>query len=257
LPPGDHQLTLRYQVGTQERDSEQSVTVSVPARQSDKVVAALTAPNQPTTVLNEPRAAEGTLAIRTVEAGQEGAFFATGTAVAGSTVRLYLNGTFIADVRGAADGKWLLKVEKGMAAGHYEVRADMLEPTTSKVAARVEVPFDNPVQAAAGKPAAGRSDKPETAAAGPATPAPATQTATSSSSQQAAVTTEPATSGVAVVSEIQSVTVLRGDSLWRISRRVLGRGIRYTQIYEANSSQIRDPNRIWPGQVLVAPAKAD
>ena len=64
-------------------------------------------------------------------------------------------------------------------------------------------------------------------------------------------------SGVAVVKEIQSVTVLRGDSLWRISRRVLGKGIRYTQIYEAITTQIRDPNRIWPGQVLVAPGKPD
>ena len=42
-----------------------------------------------------------------------------------------------------------------------------------------------------------------------------------------------------------------------ISRRVLGKGIRYTQIYEANTTQIRDPNRIWPGQVLVAPGKPD
>ena len=59
--------------------------------------------------------------------------------------------------------------------------------------------------------------------------------------------------GVALVPEIQSVTVERGDSLWRISRRVLGRGVRYTQIYEANAGQIRDPNRIWPGQIFVAP----
>jgi nucleoid-associated protein YgaU len=63
----------------------------------------------------------------------------------------------------------------------------------------------------------------------------------------------PLAAGVALVPEIQSVTVERGDSLWRISRRVLGRGVRYTQIYEANAGQIRDPNRIWPGQIFVAP----
>ena len=63
----------------------------------------------------------------------------------------------------------------------------------------------------------------------------------------------PVQSGVAVVPEIQAVTVQRGDNLWRISRRILGKGSRYTQIYEANASQIRDPNRIWPGQVFVAP----
>ena len=59
--------------------------------------------------------------------------------------------------------------------------------------------------------------------------------------------------GVAVVPEIRAVTVTRGDNLWRISRKVLGSGARYTQIYEANASQIRDPNRIWPGQIFVAP----
>lgn len=59
--------------------------------------------------------------------------------------------------------------------------------------------------------------------------------------------------GLAVVPELQSITVVRGDSLWRISRRILGQGQRYTQIYEANPTQIRDPNRIFPGQVLVAP----
>ena len=59
--------------------------------------------------------------------------------------------------------------------------------------------------------------------------------------------------GVAIVPEIQAVTVQRGDNLWRISRKMLGKGARYTQIYEANASQIRDPHRIWPGQIFVAP----
>ena len=52
---------------------------------------------------------------------------------------------------------------------------------------------------------------------------------------------------------VQSLKVARGDTLWRISRRLLGQGVRYTQIYKVNAGQIRDPNRIWPGQVLVAP----
>ncbi|MBV8183781.1 MAG: LysM peptidoglycan-binding domain-containing protein, partial [Hyphomicrobiales bacterium] len=29
---------------------------------------------------------------------------------------------------------------------------------------------------------------------------------------------------------------------------------RYTQIYEANASQIRNPNLVFPGQVFVLPA---
>jgi hypothetical protein len=44
-----------------------------------------------------------------------------------------------------------------------------------------------------------------------------------------------------------------GNSLWRIARRTLGQGVRYTVIYEANRTQIRDPNLIYPGQVFLIP----
>ena len=51
------------------------------------------------------------------------------------------------------------------------------------------------------------------------------------------------------------VTVQPGNSLWRISRRIYGKGIQYTDIYEANRSQIRDPDLIYPGQVFAVPQK--
>ncbi len=49
------------------------------------------------------------------------------------------------------------------------------------------------------------------------------------------------------------VIVQPGYSLWRIARRVYGRGPRYTVIYAANREQIRDPNRIYPGQLFAVP----
>jgi len=52
-----------------------------------------------------------------------------------------------------------------------------------------------------------------------------------------------------------AVIIRRGDSLWRISRRVYGHGIRYSTIYLANQDQIHDPNRIWPGQVFAVPGE--
>ena len=52
-----------------------------------------------------------------------------------------------------------------------------------------------------------------------------------------------------------AVIIRRGDSLWRISRRVYGRGVRYSTIYLANGDQIRDPDRIWPGQIFSVPEK--
>ncbi len=44
-----------------------------------------------------------------------------------------------------------------------------------------------------------------------------------------------------------------GSNLWRIARRVYGRGVRYTVIYQANKNQIRDPRWIYPGQVFQVP----
>ena len=54
----------------------------------------------------------------------------------------------------------------------------------------------------------------------------------------------------------QSLVVQPGNSLWRIARRTYGDGLRYTTIYEANRSQIRDPDLIYPGQIFSLPAAA-
>src|SRR4029078_10238246 len=53
-----------------------------------------------------------------------------------------------------------------------------------------------------------------------------------------------------------AVIIRRHDTLWRISRRVYGHGVRYSTIYLANQDQIRDPDHIWPGQVFKVPEKS-
>jgi nucleoid-associated protein YgaU len=53
-----------------------------------------------------------------------------------------------------------------------------------------------------------------------------------------------------------TTVVSRGDSLWRISRNTYGAGIRYAVVYKANQNQIRNPDRIYPGQVFVLPMNA-
>jgi len=50
-----------------------------------------------------------------------------------------------------------------------------------------------------------------------------------------------------------SVIIRRGDTLWHISRRIYGRGVRYTTIYLANTDQIQDPHWIEPGQIFAVP----
>jgi nucleoid-associated protein YgaU len=59
-----------------------------------------------------------------------------------------------------------------------------------------------------------------------------------------------------VVPKIATTVVSAGDSLWRISRVTYGAGMRYAVVYKANQDQIRNPNRIYPGQIFVLPMKA-
>lgn len=48
-------------------------------------------------------------------------------------------------------------------------------------------------------------------------------------------------------------TVQPGNNLWWLAEKNYGQGLRYTIIYQANKSHIRDPNLIYPGQVFVIP----
>ena len=52
----------------------------------------------------------------------------------------------------------------------------------------------------------------------------------------------------------QNYTVKRGDCLWNIAKKYDGNGSKYTTIYNANRNKIKNPNLIYPGQVLWIPA---
>jgi len=201
LPAGDHILALRASGPEGAVTSAQTVAVDVPSRAGGQTLVALAAPDEPTRVLNSaPNPASAGLSIASVEAGENGAFFASGTAPPGSAVRLFANGSLLAGATAGPDGAWSMKADRKLVPGHYDMRAEATSVSDGSVMASAAAPFDY----------------------GPA-------------------------------GEVRSITVERGDNLWRISRRILGQGIRYTQIYQANAGQIRDPDKIWPGQVFVAP----
>jgi nucleoid-associated protein YgaU len=271
---------------------------------------AATAPNDAPAPPPKPE-----VAIKTAEIVEPGGFFATGIAAPNAHLRIYLNGSPLAEVTAGPDGHWTIKVGKGLVAGHYAVRADQIDGA-GKVVARAEVPFDyspaaktKEAQATPAMPAAKpkeaqaqtmapSADAPSatvppasgaapdnakehsfsTASANPGTgtnarplgdvAAPA-KAATPSTDDRAAGASEPtveqaqstaspaAGSASAVVAEIQTATVQKGSNLWRISHDTLGRGTRYTEIYAANATQIRDPSLIYPGQVFVIPGQTN
>ncbi|MCL1859034.1 MAG: LysM peptidoglycan-binding domain-containing protein [Oscillospiraceae bacterium] len=51
----------------------------------------------------------------------------------------------------------------------------------------------------------------------------------------------------------KTYTVVSGDCLWNIAKKYLGSGSRYIDIYNLNTDIIKNPNLIYPGQVLKLP----
>ncbi len=47
--------------------------------------------------------------------------------------------------------------------------------------------------------------------------------------------------------------VVRGDTLWAISKKYYGKGGRYMEIFEANKPMLSHPDKIYVGQVLRIP----
>jgi nucleoid-associated protein YgaU len=53
----------------------------------------------------------------------------------------------------------------------------------------------------------------------------------------------------------QFYTVQSGDSLSKIAQQFYGNASKYTAIFEANKPMLKDPDKIYPGQVLRIPAE--
>lgn len=74
-----------------------------------------------------------------------------------------------------------------------------------------------------------------------------TPTATIAQEETPTAQTSPA------VTENKTHTVVKGDTLWGVAKQYYGNGAQYTKIASANPS-IKNPNLIYPGQVLSIPA---
>lgn len=275
LPQGSSEVSLRA-TGPDGRTVASGQGVAVAVSGTAKPLVALTAPDAPTVVLSRPETAgpatgaparTGGLRIVSVDAQGGGRLDVTGEAQPGATVRLYLNDTLVAPAQAGPDGRVVLTIGRGIQPGAYRVRLDAVDPKTGAVRQRAEAPFSMPETAArvAARPSPAETARSSTrvaatppmagiATASPALPAIAPAAPPASVSALPGPTEEARTAPAGVfVPEINTAKISRGNSLWQISRRVYGRGNRYTVIYDANQEQIRDPNRIYPGQIFVLP----
>jgi nucleoid-associated protein YgaU len=243
--PGDHSLSLAEDAGKAGPETSNPVAVSVPQPAPKVVVAAAAPPKAPESAPLAPPLAMRTLAtgpsvgasgvaIQSVAADAAGGLIAKGSAPPNATVRLYLNGADVGDAKTQTDGRWSLTIKHGMTPGGYVMRADEIKPGDASVAASADTPFEYP--AAPG------------ASGAPATPAFAPAMAVATAGQSPA----PPSADL-VVDSVQTARVVPGHTLWALSRNYYGDPTRYPVIYEANKSQIHNPNLIYPGQVFVVP----
>lgn len=194
--------------------------------------------------------------------------FVAGAATPGSRLNVYANDILLGTTTASPGGRFLVEVNRDLPVGDYMIRADVLAANGSDVLVRVAVPFQRQpgerlAAVAVVEPARLPQSPPVIAGEEPES---VIVPQTLGELSGAPVIQQPATPEVAMVEPAtapaltpvdRSVIIRRGDTLWQISRRVYGRGIRYTTIYLANTDQIRDPDRIWPGQVFALPEDSE
>jgi nucleoid-associated protein YgaU len=63
----------------------------------------------------------------------------------------------------------------------------------------------------------------------------------------------PVSGSAPAAGSTRTYTVVKGDTLSKISKQFYGNANDYMRIFEANRDQLKDPDRIYPGQVLKIP----
>ena len=265
LPVGSGALTLESRApgAASATASQQSVAVIVPAAdQPQEALVAVVSPDQPTKVLQKPEVKQDAAAtppaaekpaklvsIDAVDYDPAGNIVFSGQGNEGNVARLYIDNVFLGDATVGADGRWTYSATTQVAPGVHTLRVDGLD-SAGKVLNRVEVPFvreeQNKVADATAPATQPEATQPE------ATPPEATQPEAPAATDAPATPEQPAAATPAKPKEGR-VVIQPGNNLWRISRVLYGDGSKFTMLYEANKDQIRDPNRIYPGQVFKTP----
>ncbi len=193
--------------------AEEAITV-LPQSEGETVTATLTEDG-----VEVEAPANQDLALTQMQYGASAPWVLSGSAKAGATIDLTINGEPLAEVTADENGEWRYEGESP-APGTYQLA--MSEDGSETVAQELTIQEE----------------------------APSTETETAGT--EADATTESAQS---VTVGQREYTVQRGDSLWRIAERVFGegQGERYVEIFDVNASQIRNPDLIYPEQNLDLP----
>ena len=273
LPPGPHALTLHERTAAgQTLASEGSVLMAVPMPSPTAPLpplAVLTAPRQAPRLLQGPpgegTAKPGQLGLGALDYDTHGDLTMSGTAAPNSTVRLYSDNRLIGEVHTDKEGRWTLTPGAVPPAAPGTASAATQGTATPGTAPGTATPGT-----ALGTATLGTAAGTAPGATSPTAPTTPLGTAIAEGTHQLRLD-QVSPSGkvtgrvelpfrreVVAPGELATgrVIVQPGNSLWRLAYHAYGQGLRYTVIFRANQDQIRDPNRIYPGQVFSVPPAA-
>ena len=216
---------------------------------------------------------------------ENGKIFIAGVGEPLTTINIYLENDLLGSTQVAENGAFLFEGSTELQPGRYDIRADMTKGGAA-VLARAEVTLVHEPKIVEDAP---EEEPKEEVASVEAQEKPADEDKLVSPSEQVEEQEKPVrvfeetnskdkteikpdveqTASVDVVKPVEAedssqqdkkeiltgsaVIIRRGDNLWTVARRNYGAGIRYTTIFDANRDQVRDPHRIYPGQVLKIP----
>lgn len=187
-----------------------------------------------------------------LEQGDDGksVVFLSGRGTPGSRLMLYMNNEFAGTVTVDATGSWTFKAVRGLPPGSHALRADSVDLKEGKVLARAEVNFDRQghgIAVAEVAPTPTTKSPVTTRSVAPAPDAAPAERSPVKFADNSANAADAAPPGEGVI------IVRRGDTLWHIAHQRYGNGKRFTEIFQNNRGQIRNPNLIYPSQRFSAP----
>jgi nucleoid-associated protein YgaU len=276
LARGEHSLELSAISPKEDRTvfSRQRLALSLADTKADQPLVALTEEGKATRVLQMPpqraenasaspsepsdlaavkpdayAAAEtantvGFASVDYEDAGEKSMIFMNGHAKPDTRVAVYVDNKLAGTATADATGSWSFSGNRRLEGGRHVIRADLLAAEGNSVIARAEVNFER-------TPSAIALLEDDAKIKGLAGEDPVNL----ASRSDLAVSAASAAPGEAGRSEEQPsvIVIRRGDTLWQIAQRHYGDGAKYTQIFQNNRDQIRNPNWIYPDQRFKMP----
>lgn len=214
-----------------------------------------TAPAAPTptpTPEPEPEPTTG-LVVENVTPGDNGLTMLRGKADPGATVKAAINDKPAGETSVASDGSWSLAASNLSGKNADGLQLQLLDKSGAKLD-ETKVPYKVPA-ASPQLAVAETKVKADFPSVLTSRPKPRPKPTATHDLRDFATLVEP--TSVPTDAQAEKATVVkvrRGDSLWRIARRHLGKGKKWAKFYAANKEKIDNPDLIYPGQVLIIPA---